>query len=69
MPENNDKKRWGRRLFVGLLAFAHIDVFYFHGATKGILEHSYKWALLAVGIALFIGGYLTATDIMDRYKK
>lgn len=69
MSENNNKIRWGRRLAVGLLALAHIDFFFFYGITKDVLEWSYKYALLVFGVALFVGGYLTATDMVNRLKK
>jgi len=69
MIELNNGKRWGRRLAVGLLAFVHVDFFYFHGVAHNVLEWSYKWAMLAVGIALFVGGYLTITDFIKHYKQ
>lgn len=68
MNEKNNK-RWGRRLVVGLLALAHVDFFFFYGVAKGCLEWSYKYALLAVGIALFVGGFLTVTDFINGWKK
>lgn len=63
-----NQKRWGRRLAVGLIALAHVDLFFFIGLSKDCLEWGYKYALLAVGIALFVGGFLTVTDFMKSRR-
>lgn len=68
--EVSEKKRWGRRLGVGLISIAHVDVFYGIAVAKGL---SIEWfqtpAVIILGICLFIGGFLTATDLMNRWKK
>ena len=70
MAENNEKKRWGRRLGVGIAALVHVDVFYMIAVAKGLtIEWFQKPAVIILGICLFIVGFLTATDLMNRWKK
>lgn len=64
MPENNQKKRWGRRLGLGIAALVHFNVFYAVAVLKGLdLSWVEKPAMFVFGICVFVGGYLTATDI------
>jgi len=69
MAVNNGKKKWGRRLGVGIIAIVHADFFYIYGTISDSLEWSYKWSLLIMGIAGFIGGFLTFTDLMNKYRE
>lgn len=67
MPENNDKKRFGRRLGLGIAAIIHADMFYFIAVYKGLdLSWFDKPSMVILGICLFVGGFLTATDLWKK---
>ena len=67
MEENNGKKRWGRRLGLGIAALIHFDAFYAVAVLKGLdLSWVEKPAIFIFGLVAFIGGYLTATDILKK---
>ena len=69
MAENNNK-RWGRRLGIGIISIVHVDIFYAIAVWRGLdIEWFQKPAAVILGICLFIGGFLTATDLMNRWKK
>ena len=70
MTENNNKKRWGRRLGLGIVAILHADVFYGIAVWRGLDIAWFKDpALFVFGIVLFVGGFLTATDIVNKWKQ
>ena len=70
MPEqNNGKRRWGRRLGLGIAALVHIDFFYFMAITRNVdIDWFQIPATIVLGICLFVGGYLTATDLWGKVK-
>jgi hypothetical protein len=65
-----EKKVSWRRLTIGTVVFLFFSAAFvwavFKGADYKILDIYGKWAFL---IGLFTGGYITATDILDRIRK
>jgi len=67
MTENNNGKKFSRRLGLGIAALVHLDVFYAVAIIKGLdLSWVDKPAMFALGICLFVGGFLTATDLWKK---
>lgn len=70
MEKPTEKKRWGRRLGLGIIAYLSITAALYFLVTRGA---DIEWFKIYSGyvtlLALFTGGYLTATDIADRWKK
>ncbi len=68
-PEIN--KKWhSRRLIVGGTAWVSITFAFVYCINKGVdigWFNAYTWATTV--LALFIGGYLTATDMINKWKK
>jgi len=69
MNENNEKKSW-RRLAIGFIWYLSFMGGFFYLATHG---HPIELIQLFVFVltlgSLFFGGFITATDILDRLKK
>ena len=67
MPEENNGKKFSRRLGLGIAAMVHVDIFYAIAVWKGLdLSWFEKPAMLVLGICLFVGGFLTATDLWKK---
>jgi len=73
MAENNEKKRFGRRAFFGLLAiffitiFAYFCMFKFTDPVVG-LKWVVVYSVIVGGICCLIGGLLTITDFKALAK-
>ena len=69
MNENNNKKSW-RRLTIGAIwGIGFLGGFFYLAATGKNLEMIQLYVFVWTAGCLFFGGYITATDILERIKK
>ena len=70
-PTNNGKKRWGRRVGIGVTALVNINaiwvVFLFRAPDQ--LSWGFKFASLVTAVALVVGGVVTITDAIKAWKE
>lgn len=63
LPNNNDKKRWGRRVGSTLVWFVALQVAFYVSLFKGVDPSwfQYNAGFLTIGLGFLVGG-LTITD-------
>jgi len=63
MPENNDKKRWGRRVGSTVVWFLGTQTAFYVALFKGVDPSwfQYNAGFLTIGLGFLVGG-LTITD-------
>lgn len=70
MSENNNEKKSWRRLVIGTVWFISFMGGFFYLATHGYPIEMIQTYIMTLTIGcLIFGGYITATDALDRLKK
>jgi hypothetical protein len=69
MSEKKKQERLGRRFFIGIGIIILVTVaFYFCVCREADFQYFKYYSLLTTIVGLFIGGYLTVTDVIAIWK-
>jgi len=71
MTENNDKKKWGRRLgvFIGVATLVSVAFYVCVFRGPDYLEYFKQYSMIIFGIGAVVTTGLTATDVWGKFGK